>query len=680
MSKKKVKHRKRLIGRMRKHLLIMLIIATAMMVAVVAKLIYIRVAKGDSYEDVVLTQRTYTDKVVPYKRGDILDTNGLVLATSKKIYTLVLEPKNILVKDATKEATKAALLEFFDFTEEELSTYLAKTESYYEVARKNLEYDDVQAFKDYASNYNSTHTDSKVQGVSFEESYERVYPNEDLACHVIGYMVGKITGGNGLEGKYDSMLSGQDGREYTYLNSDYYEQSIIEPATDGCSVITTIDSEIQKIVQEKCEEFDETMNASNISVLVMDPSDCSVLAMYNSHQFDCSDAYDLDACKYQFDTEAGYELTDAEWEAKKDELTDEEIEAALENVWYNYSITQTLEPGSTYKTFTISGALEDGVVTENDSFYCDGYQDVADYTIKCHNVYGHGMLTLSQALAYSCNDALMQIAALEGRTVFAKYQRLFGFGQMTGIDLNGEPSEESLSTQIYDEEGLNAVELATSSFGQGVYVTMMQLCTAFCSAINGGYYYKPYIVKQIVDADGNVVQNHSNTLVRRAISEETSETMRELLHGVVTDGTARKAIVDGYEIGGKTGTAEKWPRDQGNYILSFIGFAPVDNPEVVIYCVVDEPHVDDPANTGAGTLLFNAIAEDLLPYMNIYRTGDDAETEDSGVGEEVATPVYEGDVPGDELQGLDSTTEADTEESDDAESSTEESEDSTTEE
>jgi len=221
MSKKKVKHRKRLIGRMRKHLLIMLIIATAMMVAVVAKLIYIRVAKGDSYEDVVLTQRTYTDKVVPYKRGDILDTNGLVLATSKKIYTLVLEPKNILVKDATKEATKAALLEFFDFTEEELSTYLAKTESYYEVARKNLEYDDVQAFKDYASNYNSTHTDSKVQGVSFEESYERVYPNEDLACHVIGYMVGKITGGNGLEGKYDSMLSGQDGREYTYLNSDY---------------------------------------------------------------------------------------------------------------------------------------------------------------------------------------------------------------------------------------------------------------------------------------------------------------------------------------------------------------------------------------------------------------------------------------------------------------------------
>jgi len=290
------------------------------------------------------------------------------------------------------------------------------------------------------------------------------------------------------------------------------------------------------------------------------------------------------------------------------------------------------------------------------------------------------MLTLSQALAYSCNDALMQIAALEGRTVFAKYQRLFGFGQMTGIDLNGEPSEESLSTQIYDEEGLNAVELATSSFGQGVYVTMMQLCTAFCSAINGGYYYKPYIVKQIVDADGNVVQNHSNTLVRRAISEETSETMRELLHGVVTDGTARKAIVDGYEIGGKTGTAEKWPRDQGNYILSFIGFAPVDNPEVVIYCVVDEPHVDDPANTGAGTLLFNAIAEDLLPYMNIYRTGDDAETEDSGVGEEVATPVYEGDVPGDELQGLDSTTEADTEESDDAESSTEESEDSTTEE
>ena len=324
---------------------------------------------------------------------------------------------------------------------------------------------------------------------------------------------------------------------------------------------------------------------------------------------------------------------------------------------------------STYKTFTVSGALEEGVITGNEEFYCDGIQHVADWDIKCHNVYGHGMLSVPQALEYSCNDCLMQIAALEGSSTFDKYQVLFGFGQKTNIDISGEASEDDLYTMVYHQDTLNPVELATSSFGQGVTVTMMQLGTAFCSAINGGYYYQPHVVKQVLDADGNLVKNYDRILVRRTISEETSDQMKTILQQVVENGTGKKAMIEGYEIGGKTGTAEKLPRGNGKYILSFIGFAPVSDPQVMIYCVVDEPGAEDQASSAAGTLLFNKIAEELLPYMNIYKTGDEVEEGDD-VGDEIATPVFEGQAPDISVAGStpeeNATTEATTEETTEA--------------
>lgn len=628
---------------MRAHLLFLLLILSAAFLVVLGKIIYLNVVKGDKYSQRVLSQNNYVSVTVPYKRGDIYDRNGSILATSKKVYNLVIEPKNILENEKSTIATSKALKKFFGVSEEEMSKYLQDKDSLYTVVRKKLSYEEVKAFQDYVK----SPAGNRVTGVFMEDGYERTYPNKEVGCHLLGYVVSGNVGQGGIEGCYDEQLNGQNGRTYAYLGEDYNLQKKLEPARDGCSLVTTIDTETQRIVQRKCDEFMAEMGAKNISVLVMDPMNCDILALYNSHQYDPNDPYSMLPTKYQFKDAEG--LSDEAFKEKAKKMSDEEKLASLYEVWRNFVVSDSFEPGSTFKTFTISGALEDGVISGEETFYCDGGQHIADYDIACHNTSGHGLITVPQALELSCNDALMQIAALEGSTIFDKYQTLFGFGQKTNVDLTGESSDEDYYTMIYHEDTLNPVELATSSFGQGVTVTMMQLGTAFCSAINGGYYYQPHVVKQILDEDGNLVENYDKILVRRTISQDTSDKIKGILKETVEYGTGKKAIVEGYEIGGKTGTAEKLPRGNGKYILSFIGFSPVESPQVVIYCVVDEPKSDDPANTGAGSILFHKIASELLPYMNIYKTGDasptDASATDASQSEEVATPVFEGDAP-----------------------------------
>ena len=639
MTRRKKKKRRVMVKRMRTRLFVLLLVFSAFFAVIFGAIIYYNVRYGEEYTDRILSQKGYESIVVPYKRGDIYDCNGSVLATSTMVYNVVIEPKNILKFEKKKKATLKALDKYFSVSAEEAATYLENTESWYEVIRKKLTYDDV---KEYLADERAGNL-TDVVGIRLEEEYKRTYPNNELACHMLGFVVSGNEGIGGIEGSYNSYLNGQNGRKYSYLGEDYNLQREVEQPVNGNSLVTTIDSETQRIVQVKCEEFMKEMGAKNISVLVMNPKNCEILALYNSHQFNPNNAYSMDSCKYQFETK-DEKLSDEEYKALVKTMTDEEKVETLNNVWRNFVISDSFEPGSTFKPFTISGALEDGVITGDEEFYCDGIQHVADWDIKCHNVYGHGMLTVPQALEYSCNDCLMQIAALEGSSTFDKYQVLFGFGQKTNIDISGEASEDDLYTMVYHQDTLNPVELATSSFGQGVTVTMMQLGTAFCSVINGGYYYQPHVVKQVLDADGNLVKNYDKILVRRTISEETSDEMKLILQEVVEHGTGKKAMIEGYEIGGKTGTAEKLPRGNGKYILSFIGFAPVSDPQVMIYCVVDEPGADDQASSAAGTLLFNKIAEELLPYMNIYRTGD-AVAEGDAVGDEVATPVFEGAAP-----------------------------------
>ena len=314
-------------------------------------------------------------------------------------------------------------------------------------------------------------------------------------------------------------------------------------------------------------------------------------------------------------------MSDEEFHSTIDGFTSDQLYEALNYVWQNYCISDVFEPGSTYKAFTIAGAMEDGVISDGDEFLCDGSQVVVEgeSPIYCSYRAGHGMVDVKRALAVSCNDALMQIADKEGPETFDKYQVIFNIGSKTGIDLEGE------TTGIkYDVENLNPTELATSSFGQGVTTSMIQMAAGFCSVINGGNYYVPHVVKRLLDSDGNVVENMDPVLVRKTISKEVSDYMKTYLQAVVEEGTGYAAGIEGYTIGGKTGTAEKLPRGNGKYVLSFIGFTPVENPQIMLYVVVDEPHVEDQSGSGAGAKLFNQVMQDLLPYLNVYSTnGDD---------------------------------------------------------
>ena len=628
---------------MKKRLLIAMGAFLAVFAVLIINLINITVSKGAKYEQNVLAQQGYSSTVIPYRRGDIIDANGTVLATTKKVYNLILEPKNILNpinKDAT-DVTKNAIKQYFGITDAELAKLLSNENSYYEIAKKKLEYEEVKPFQDYCKSDEG----KLVTGVYLEEEYVRIYPNHELACHLLGFTVSGNVGLYGIEQNYNSYLNGYNGRQYSYINEDYSMTQTVEPAVNGYNLVTSIDAKLQSIVQEDVDEFmNGEESAKNVSVLVMDPKTCNILAMYNSHTFDPNDAYDTDATRYQFP-----DMTDAEFEEYMKNATDDEKIEALNKLWRNFAISDVYEPGSTYKAFTVAGALEENIIDKNDMFLCDGGEQKDIYYIKCWYHAGHGEQTIAQSLENSCNDALMQIAAKEGSATFDKYQERFGFGQMTNVDIPGEPDEDSFSLVVYHKDTLNEVELATSSFGQGVCVSMVQLGTAFCSLINGGYYYEPSVVQRIEDENGNIIDSKENVLVRRTISEETSATMRNILFQVIEEGTGELAGVEGYEVGGKSGTAEKLPRGNGKYILSFIGFAPIDDPKVMIYVVVDEPGKQ--SYSLAAKNLFREISKDVFPYMNIYKTNDNYDIDYENATNEVIDGIYGDVVPEDDIAG-----------------------------
>lgn len=637
------KKNRRFLAKMKKRLLIAMGAFLAVFAVLIINLINITVSKGAKYEQNVLAQQGYSSTVIPYRRGDIIDANGTVLATTKKVYNLILEPKNILNpinKDAT-DVTKNAIKQYFGITDAELAKLLSNENSYYEIAKKKLEYEEVKPFQDYCKSDEG----KLVTGVYLEEEYVRIYPNHDLACHLLGFTVSGNVGLYGIEQNYNSYLNGYNGRQYSYINEDYSMTQTVEPAVNGYNLVTSIDAKLQSIVQEDVDEFmNGEESAKNVSVLVMDPKTCNILAMYNSHTFDPNDAYDTDATRYQFP-----DMTDAEFEEYMKNATDDEKIEALNKLWRNFAISDVYEPGSTYKAFTVAGALEENIIDKNDMFLCDGGEQKDIYYIKCWYHAGHGEQTIAQSLENSCNDALMQIAAKEGAAIFDKYQERFGFGQMTNVDIPGEPDEDSFSLVVYHKDTLNEVELATSSFGQGVCVSMVQLGTAFCSLINGGYYYEPSVVQRIEDENGNIIDSKENVLVRRTISEETSATMRNILFQVIEEGTGELAGVEGYEVGGKSGTAEKLPRGNGKYILSFIGFAPIDDPKVMIYVVVDEPGKQ--SYSLAAKNLFREISKDVFPYMNIYKTNDNYNIDYENATNEVIDGIYGDVVPEDDIAG-----------------------------
>lgn len=628
------KKRKRFLGRMQMKLFWITVVLSIAFLALVIRIWYINNKDGKRYEKIVLAQQSYDSIEIPYRRGDILDRNGTQLATSEKVYNLIIEPKNILQDDKVKKATISALTKYFDITEQEIEDALSDKSSLYKKMLKKLSYDQVKPFNEFIA----TKDGKNVKGVWFEDEYQRYYPYGSLACHAIGFTVSGNVGQGGVEGYYSDELNGTDGREYGYLTQDMTLERTTKPPVNGYNIISTIDANAQSIVEKKINAFMTETGAKNVSALVMDPNSGEILAMANSNSFDLNEPYEDSAIAYQFNSEDG----DVSSQIKA--LSEDERLDCLNKAWRNFIISDGFEPGSTYKTFTISGAIEDGALKGDETFFCGGNLKVADTTINCHNHSGHGQVNIEQSLMQSCNVALMQIAETEGRKTFAKYQEVFGFGKTTHVDLAGEAAG-----LVYPEEKLNPVELATSSFGQGLTVTMMQIGTAFCSVINGGNYYEPHMVKQIVDENGGIINNIEPTILRKTISSETSEFMRNALFEVVSNGTARKAQVAGYTIGGKTGTAEKLPRGNGKYLLSFIGFAPVENPQVVVYVTVDEPNVEDQASSGLGTIIAQSILQELLPYMNIYQSDSENKSEGADVGDQVATPIFDGAAPTEQL-------------------------------
>ncbi len=569
---------------------------------------------NEDYTKVVLSQHsTYDSRVLPYRRGDIVDRNGTYLATSEKVYNLILDPKQIYMKeDAYLQPTLDALVQCFGYDRNELANLISENrDSQYIRYERRLPYDKKEEFEALASEVNTANYKegiaNRIKGVWFEDEYKRVYPYNALACSIIGFTSSDgSSGSSGIEQYYNETLVGTNGRGYGYLNDESNMEAIIKSAENGNTVVSTIDIYVQTLVEERIRQWKEETGSKQIGIIVMNPQNGEILAMATDKSYDLNNPRDLSGM-----------FTEAEIE----QMTEEEKVEFWNQQWRNFCISDTFEPGSPAKIFTVAAALEEGIINGNSHFLCDGYQQVSDRKIKCTAYLrgGHGDLQLDETLMVSCNDAMMQMAAMEGKTVFKKYQDMFNFGSRTGIDLMGEADA---STLVYKVGNMGPVDLATNSFGQNFNCTMIQMAAAFSSVINGGSYYEPHVVKQILNDNGSVIYKNDGVLVRETVSYATSDIIRKALVRTVSEGTGAAAQVVGYEVGGKTGTAEKQPRKQGNYVLSFCGFAPAEEPQVLVYVAIDEPHVEDQAHSSFASKVFSQVMGDILPYLNIFPTQD----------------------------------------------------------
>ena len=657
---------------MQRKLVVLFLLVLLAFVALSYRLFLINRDKGADYKRQVMRQQAASSRVLPFKRGDILDRKGSKLAYSEKVYNLVIDAKMVL-KDEGKhlEPTLKAIGQCFpEVDTAEIREYVNKNPaSRYKVFAKKLDYDEIDPFKEMQkegiSDPEVSENDAepeKLDGVWFEEDYERKYPGNTLGCDVIGFVQGNNTGFFGLEEYYNDVLNGTDGREYGFMNEDQMMEESIKPAVDGYTIVSTLDSNIQSIVEKYIAKFMTTHKdayrmgaaAENIGVIVMNPKNGEIYAMAGYPFFDLNNPSDMEHVDLtQFmpkETEPGDVVSSAEEEGSVEEAEEaaEDTEAsevsenrvseneageseekeetdpmmlARNKIWRNFCISDSYEPGSVMKPFTVAGALDSGKITGNEAYQCNGYLEVGGFQIHCHNRLGDGLLTVQQSVAKSCNVALMDIAFAMGKEEWLRYNRIFNFGYKTNIDLSGETNASELTF----DESMGLTDLAVASFGQGFNVTMIQMAAGFSALINGGYYYQPRVISEIRNAEGAVVEEHSPRVYKQVISESTSERMREYLRSVVmsdpSECTGWSARPAGYTEGGKTGTAEKAPRTKNNYLISFMGYVPADDPEVLCYVVIDTPNTEvQSESTRLATRLNRDIMTEVLPYLNIFPT------------------------------------------------------------
>ena len=588
---------------------------------------------GEQYKKQVLSQQRYDSTTIPYKRGTILDANGSVLATSEKVYNVILDSVAISEKEEYLEPTLSALQREFGIDTASIRDYIEKNKetSRYHVLAKRLSYSEISDFLDMQNEEGS-----QIKGIWFDEEYKRVYPGNSLACDVIGFTTADNRGNYGLEEYYNDVLSGIPGREYGYLNDDSDLERKTIAAEDGNSLVTTIDANIQSIVEKYLLKYNEEYKdnfhpgngAENVGCIIMKVDSGEILAMANYPNFDLNDTRNTDTLMgMPLLDEKGNKTGEYLTEENMDVLDDEEmLYQHLDALWKNYCISSTYEPGSVAKPFTVAAGVESGKITGTETYNCEGSLEIGGWPIRCHNRYGDGILTVQEGIERSCNVVMMKIGQAMGTDTFVKFQHIFNFGLKTNIDLQGEARTASL---IYTKDTMGSTEMATNTFGQSFNVTMIQMITGFCSLINGGYYYEPHMVSKIVSPSGATVQNIEPRVLKQTISEDTSDMIREYCNTVVTGehGTGKTARPAGYMIGGKTGTAETLPRKNGQYVVSFMGYAPADDPQIAIYVVVDRPNVQYQDDAKFATRIVRGILTEVLPYMGIFMTEELSDSE-----------------------------------------------------
>lgn len=599
-----------------------LFVFMAILTVLFGRVVYWKVAHGAEFETAAKNQQINRyDLVNAANRGSILDRNEQVLAVSTAVYNVVLDPLQLAEENDEKKTkeTFTTLCEYFpDLKYEDLQYHITlnpetnkiNTPTHWKYLVKGVE----RSVKEELEA-------KKLLGVYFEQTSKRSYPLKTLACHLIGF-----NNTWGLEGYYNDEMTGTPGRSFIlYQGVDKVTYQDYE-AQDGNTIVTTLDYTIQQYAEQAVKETMETWPSQNVAAIVMNPNTGEIYAMAAADTFDLNDPDE----PLKLETDETFRET---WEA----MTDEEKSEYLNSTWKNFCVSDTYEPGSVYKPLVVAAALEEGVITKNSTFYCGGKLTVADRDINCHLHSGHGTISVEEIMAQSCNPGVIQIAQKLGVEKFYKYQREFGFGEKTGIDLPGEAVGI-----LHAESAIGPVELATSSFGQTFNCTSIQMATAFSALINGGNLVKPYLVSQIVDDDGSVIMEQNTEVVRKVISQKTSDYIRTALKATVDHGTAKKIAIPGYSIGCKTGTSEQGARDKKKWTLTHMAYFPAENPQYLVFSVIHIPegYADGVQTTATMT---KQLMENIIKYKNLEPTEATEETATLNSGKTTVTmPDYVG--------------------------------------
>lgn len=566
----------------KKKMLVVFLSALLMIFFLIARLVYLMIFDAAYYQQKAKTLHE-REREIKAARGEVIDRNGKVLATNKAVCTISVIHSQI----TDPERVIQVLADELGIEKEMIRKRIEKVSSR-EKIKTNVEKETGDRIRAY-----------ELDGVKVDEDFKRYYPYDNLASKVLGFTGGDNQGIIGLEVKYENYLKGVNGMILTTTDARGIEladtlEDRVEPVS-GDTLQVSLDYNIQEYAQQAAEKVMEEKQADAVVILILNPKTGEIYACVNAPEFDLNAPFTLP------------EGTDAA-------LNDEEKQAMLNQMWRNRSINDTYEPGSIFKVFTASAALEEGVVKEEDTFYCPGYKLVEDRRIRCARTTGHGSETFVQGVQNSCNPVFIEVGMRLGTENFYKYFEKFGLMGKTGVDLPGEAA-----TIMHKKENVGQVELATMSFGQSFQVTPMQMATTVCSLVNGGKRITPHFGVAVYDAEsGEKEETISYGKRKRILSKETSEKMRKILETVVSEGGGKKAQIEGYRIGGKTATSQTLPRSANRYIGSFIGFAPADDPQVAAMAIIYNPQGIYYGGTIAAPVVRD-IFDNILPYLGIER-------------------------------------------------------------